>query len=420
MKKQTAILILVTTICLPKFVFAEAVKTEALSLDQVLRMSYVNNPRMLEARKEIAASKGRWIQAEALPDPEVGVSVGGFKKNEDGVRDKNLDSVQIVQPLDPLGTRFLRGRIAHDGVNISKNQLDLVWSQVSVQVITVYAQILAFEKALDVAQENLKTTHQFLTQVDTRFQSGIARKSEVIRAKIEVSRAENELLIVQKDLKVSKGQMNLLLGRFAETDFSLKDALSYEPLSIQYADLIKKALNQRPDVQIEKTFLSSRKKGFWSAILKTFFPQMAIGIERSTQDFDNDTSLLLTASYPLWGFNLGRVKEAKAEKDKQAVKFDAFKRQVGLEVYQAFLEAELADKQVVLQKKALDEANELLRQVTTQYEEGELAFLNYLENIRTIKETRLGYYNVLKNYQEKVGLLERAIQKTPAPEGENK
>jgi multidrug efflux system outer membrane protein len=320
--------------------------------------------------------------------------------------------------LDPLGTRFLRGRIAHDGVNISKNQLALAWSQISAQVITVYAQILAFQKALDVVQENLKTTHQFLTQVDTRFQSGDARKSDLLRAKIEVSRAENELLIVEKDLKVSKGELNLLLGHSAEEEIVLSDSLSYEPLHIQYAGLVEKALDQRPDVQIEKTLLSSRKKGFWNAILKTFFPTMAIGVERSTQDFDNDTSLLLTASYPLWGFNLGQVKEAKAEKSKQAVRLEAFKKQVGLEVYRTFLETELADKQVVLQKKALDEANELLRQVTTQYEEGELAFLNYLENIRTIKETRLGYYNVLKNYQEKLAELERSFQKTPVPEGE--
>lgn len=396
---------------------------EPLSLESALRIAFQSNPKMIEARQEITASKGRWIQAEALPDPEMGFQIGGLKSQTKGgkeVRDGNLDTVSIKQPLDPLGTRFLRARIAHDSVNISENQLDLVWSQISSQVITVYAQILAFEKALDVARENLQTTRQFLTQVDTRFQSGSGRRSEVIRAKIEVSRAENELLIVEKDLKVSKGQMNLLLGRVAEGDFALTDALSYEPLATQYADLIEKAMGQRPDVQIEKTLLSSRKKGFWSAILKTFFPQMAIGIERSTQDFDNDTSLLLTASYPLWGFNLGQVKEAKAEKDKQLVRLEAFKRQVGLEVYQAFLEAELADKQVVLQKKALDEANELLRQVTTQYEEGELAFLNYLENIRAIKETRLAYYNALKSYQEKLAQLERSFQKAPVPQGENR
>src|SRR3989338_1042303 len=419
MKKQIYIfnfLILFVT----AFAVAATAQEESLALDQALRSAYFNHPKMMEAKKEISASKGRWIQAEALPDPEIAVSIGGFKKNEEGVRDKNLDSIEVMQPLDPLGTRFLRGRVAHDEVNISKNQLDLTWAQVSAKVISVYSQILALEKALDVAHENLKTTRQFFMQVDTRFQSGSTRKSEVIRAKIETSRAENELLVAQKDLKVFKGEMNLLIGRSAETEFSLSDSLSYQPLQIEYIGLVEKALGQRPDAQIEKTLLSSKKKGFWSAILSTFFPKMSIGVERTTTDIDNDTALLLSASYPLWGFNLGQVKEAKAEKDKQKIRLEAFKRQVGLEVYRAFLEAELADKQAILQKKALDEANELLKQVTTQYEEGELAFLNYLENIKTIKETRLAYYNALKNYQEKVVSLERSFQKAPIPKGEVK
>src|SRR3990167_3714068 len=337
---------------------------EPLSLEQAVQIAYIKNPGMIEARKEISASKGRWIQAEALPDPEIDLDIGGVKKNEEGGRDNNLDSVAIKQPLDPLGTRFLRGRIAHDGVNISRSELDLTWARVSAQVITTYAQILAFEKALDVARENLQTTRQFLTQVDTRFQSGSGRRSEVIRAKIETSRAENELLIVEKDLKVSKREMNLLLGRFAEAEISLSGTLTYEPLHIEYANLIEKALGQRPDVQIEKTLLSSRKKDFWSAILTTFFPKMAIGVERTTEDYENDTAVLLSASYPLWGFNLGKIKEAKAEKDKQQIRLEAFKRQVGREVYRIFLETELTDRQVVLQKSALDEANELLRQET--------------------------------------------------------
>ena len=242
-------------------------------------------------------------------------------------------------------------------------------------------------------------------------------QSDVIRARIEVSRAENDLLIRQKNLKVSRGEMNLALGQSVESQLVLTEPLAYEALRYEYEKIRSTALEQRADVRNEKTRLSSRKKGFWSAILKTFFPQMAIGIERTTEEYENDTALLLKASYPLWGFNLGEVKAAKAEKDIQKVRLEALKRQVGLEVYRAFLEAELTDQQVTLQKKALDEANELLRQITLQYESGEVPFLTYLENIKTIKETRLAYFNVLKDYKEKVAELERVIQATPAPEG---
>lgn len=420
MKKQIFLTVNFMLVILAQALFAEGLIEEPLSLERALRIAYLNHPKMEEARKEISASKGRWILAEALPDPELELSVGGLKKHAEGekeVRNGKIDSFSIKQPLDPLGTRFLRGRIAWDDVRVAKGELILIWGAIRKQVIELYSRILAEEKAQEIAKENLNVTRQFFTRVETRYQSGNAVQSEVIRAKIEVSRAENDFLIAQKNLKVFKGEMNLALGRSAESLLQLSDSLTYEVLQYEYERIKERAIFDRADVRNENVRLSSRKKHVLNAFLKTFLPSMSIGVERTTEDFENDTALLLEASYPLWGFNLGEVKEAKAEKEKQEVRLDALKRQVGLESYQAFLEAELADKQVLLQKKAIDEANELLRQITLQYEEGEIPFLTYLENIKTIKETRLAYFNALQNYKEKVAELERVIQVTPIPEG---
>ncbi len=406
----------------PPFLFANQSESQNLDLQDALRIAYIYHPKMQEAKQEISAAKGKWIQAEALPNPELGIDVGGLKKHakddsDRQIRKGKIDTVSIEQPLDPLGTRFLRGRIAWDEVKIAKGSLELTWASVRQEVIGLYASILTDQKALEISEENLNATRQFFTRVETRYQSGSALQSDVIRARIEVSRAENDFLIAEKNLKVSKGKMNLALGRTVETPFELSDSLSYESLKLQYGGMMKEALEKRADIRNETTRLNARKKGFWSALLKVVLPQMGIGVERTTTDYENDTAILLKASYPLWGFNLGEVKEAKAEKEKQQIILGALKREVGLEVYETFLEAELADKQVVLQKKALDEANELLRQITIRYESGEVPFLIYLENIRTIKETRLTYYDALSNYKNQVAELERVIQATPIPEG---
>ncbi len=401
-------------------IFADTSENASLSIDNALRLAYINHPKMQEARQEISAAHGAWISAEAPPAPEAEIDVGGLKKHSEGekqVRKGKIDSFAIRQPLDPIGTRFLRGRIARDEYNVSKGNLQLVWAEIRKDVISTYGTIITEEKAVQTAEENLNATRQFSTKVQNRFQSGNALQSDVIRAGIEVSRAENELLVTQKELKAAKGQMNLFIGRFVEDPLMLADALEYEPLKYRYQDIKERALKERIDLKNEKTLLSARKKGFWSALLQTIFPKMAIGVERTTEDYENDTAILLSASYPLWGFNLGEVKKAKAEKKIQEIRVEALKKNVSLDVYQSFLEAELADKQVALQKKALDGANELLRQITIQYEEGEVPFLNYLENIKTIKETRLAYFTALKNYKEKVAELERAIQVTPVPEG---
>jgi outer membrane protein TolC len=400
----------------------EIKRTGGLRLEDALRIAYMNHPGMQAARQEIAAAKGRWMRSEALPDPEVFFDVGGLKKHakDDGgkqIREANMDSVIVEQPLEPLGTRFLRGRIAWDEVKIAKGSLDLTWAGVRREVIGLYAGILANEKALEIAKENLNATRQFFARVESRYQAGSTLQSDVIRAKIEVSRTENDLLVAEKNLRVSNGKMNLALGRTVESPLELSDALTYDSVQLQYDRIMKQALEERADIRNESTRLGAKQKGFWSAVLKVVLPKMGVGIGRITTDYDNDTTLLLKASYPLWGFNWGEVKEAKAEKEKQRIVLEALKREVGLEVYEAFLGAELTDKQVALQKKALDESNELLRQITSQYETGEIPFLTYLENLKTVKETRLSYFNALRDYKEKVAELERVIQATPIPEG---
>lgn len=396
---------------------AETAVNAVLSVEDALRMAYLHHPRMKEAREEISASKGRWLQAEAFPDPEMEFDIGGLKKGEDDSRKGNLDSFAVKQPLDPLGTRFLRGRIAWDDVTIAKSGLNLVWGKIRSEVIEMYYRILAEEKALDVARDNLNVTRQFFTKVEINYQSGSALQSDVLRAKIEVSKAESEFLIAEKNLRVAVGNLNIALGREVTAPLELGGAMSYETLHYTYEQIKEQAFEKRADLKAETIRLKQKKKGFWQSLLKTFFPQMAIGIERTTEDYENDTAFIVEASYPLWGFNLGEVKEAKAEKEIQSIRLESLKKQVGFEVYQAFLETELAEKQVMIQQKALEQANELLRQVAVSYGEGEVPFLTYLENLKTIKETRLGSYKALLNYKKRLAELERFIQATPVPEG---
>ncbi len=206
-------------------------------------------------------------------------------------------------------------------------------------------------------------------------------------------------------------------GFLLKLKISLSDSLAYEALTYHYEEIKETSLKLRADILSETEKLTASKRAQTSSVLKTLLPEPLIGFERTNGDSGDESMIYLEAKYPFWGFNLGKVKEAKANKEKQEIHLEALKKQVSLEVYQSFLEAELADKQVIIQKKASDEANELLRQITLQYEEGEIQFLTYLENIKTVKETRLAYFNSLKDYKEKLAELERAIQFSPIPEG---
>lgn len=408
-RKRHIYLVLFIYICSNAFVApVESSVAKSVSLEAALKLAYQNNPHMVEAREMINAAKGKRWQAESLPNPELEISVGGLK---DG--GEKVDQFSVKQPLDAFGTRFLRASMAKDNVEIAQGDLLSIWGDVRVRVTALYYHILAEQKALEIANENLDTTRQFFTRVETRYQSGDALQTELIRAKLEVSGAENALLVAQKNLKVAKGNFNLELGEDIEAAVDLSDALEYRPFQYKLAESQAYGREHRADLKGEQIRLGSKKKGVWKAFLEMLFPQVSLGVERTTEEFENDTSLLIEASYPLWGFNLGEVKEAKAEKRIQEIRLTSLEKRIGLQIYEAYLEAELAEKQIQLQKNAVMEANELLRQITIQYDEGKISFIVYLENIQTIKQARLTYYEVLQSYHSKVAELESVIQATP-------
>ena len=85
---------------------------------------------------------------------------------------------------------------------------------------------------------------------------------------------------------------------------------------------------------------------------------------------------------------------------------------VELEVYEAFQNVNLTFQTVHNLEDSIKEANELLRIITIEYEEGEAPFLTYLEGIASYQKTKQEYLEALTDYSHKLADLEQSIGKT--------
>jgi outer membrane protein TolC len=119
----------------------------------------------------------------------------------------------------------------------------------------------------------------------------------------------------------------------------------------------------------------------------------------------------------LWGGNKGQTEKAAAEQLSQQVNYETATREVMFEVYQAFLEAQLAEAQVKLYKKSLEEAGEMLRLAQLHYDEGKLDLVGYLDQIRTAKDTKQQYYERLFELTQSITKLESIVYISIRKEG---
>ncbi|MFA4888541.1 MAG: TolC family protein [Candidatus Omnitrophota bacterium] len=398
------------------FVLGLAKAEETLSLDKALMTAYDNNPRMIEARKLVDAVKGDLITARTLPNPEVEFEIGGLKKNEEGKRKGKLDNIEIRQDLGPLGSRLLDGKIAKNQVLSQEESLKAVWANIYLEVRQAYTKIVLDKKEIELAQGNLNILRNFFSRVQLRFQSGQAIKNDVQRAKIELLKAENSYFVAEKELKIDKARLNLLLGSSFDVSFDVAEELKEENIELSFQELSEKALFLRPDIKSEKLQLDSAGKNLVKEQLNRL-PSPFVGFQRTTEEYENDSAVVLGFSFPLWNFNQGEVKKAKAQKEAQQVKVASAKREVVFEVYEAYAETELAKKQLDLSKKSLEEANELLHLADLRYSEGDMDFINYLDQVKAVTESRVGYYESLFRLNDVLSGMEKTIYSSLRGEG---
>lgn len=382
---------------------------ERLNFHQALEQAYQHNPKMVEARKSIEASKGSLITARTFQNPEAELEFGGFKKDEDGERNTNLNSIEVRQPLDPVGVRFLKSKIASNQVHIQNETLRSAWALVYLQVRESYSRTILNIKELELAEDNLNAMRQFFGRVQERYQAGQALKNDFQRAKIELLQSQQAYLAAEKSLKTDKARLNLALGRSLETEFEVEEKLEEENLQTSIETLKSMALANRPDIKIAALELDSRKKNLFKEQLNRL-PSYFLGFKRVDEiEGDDDYAFLVGVSIPFWNLNQGEVRKAKAEMEAQVTRSQAVTNEALFDVYQAYLEAELAQKQFELSKRSLEESNELQRLANLRYSEGEIDFLNYLDQIQTARQSKADYYEGLFHLSRSISALEASI-----------
>lgn len=381
---------------------------ETLTLEKVLSLAYENNPRMIEAAKAVEAAKGDLMTARAFSNPEVEFEIGGLKKNELGERKTNLDSFEARQGFDPPGVRGKKSKIARSEVLIRQEEVKSTWSQVYAETRGIYSRIILNKKELELTSENLNILRQFFSRVQQRFQSGQALKNDVQRAKIELLDAENSYLSAEKELKINKARLNLLLGRAMDNLFEIEEELKDEELRLDLQELTREAFSKSPTMKSEDLALNSKTANLTKEQLSRL-PSPFVGFQRTTEEYENDSSLVVGFSVPLWSLNQGEVKKAQAEKEAQTAKTQEVKRELAFSVFEAYLNAELAHRQLELLKKSLEEANELLSLANLRYSEGEIDFINFLDQVKTAAQTRIKYYQGLFNLNKAINELEKIV-----------
>ena len=254
--------------------FAQPV--ERLSLQDAIRLASQSNPDVLQAQREIDAAAGRVLQSGRIPNPELSLSYNEIPTSLQlgGAGEKDIG---ISQTIEFPGKRGARIDIAEHGKSIAELSLLRMKALVSAKVKRAYYQSLLAGEVVNNLEFTITLLSDFLRTVTERYQAGASKYLDVIRAKVEVTRLRNDLVEAKREQLTRLSELNVLLGRTANTPVIFTDSLTYQPLGMLQDSAVELYENQSNFLKIVERE-AQRSQSVLNLARTSYLPDFSLGL----------------------------------------------------------------------------------------------------------------------------------------------
>jgi outer membrane protein TolC len=396
---------------LPAQESAGAALPARLSRAQAVQEALAHNPAIAAAREQVEEAKAGITVATAWADPSLVTEadqLSSFLKPRSA--SEHDVGLQFTVPF-PNRTR-LNGKVAHATWQQTQHALVLLQQQTAAQTAQAYDAILVALRHHDDLQQSQEMSRQFLEKTDARFRAGTAAKLDLLKARVDFSKTQNDLIANEHTLAVARAGLNKLLGRPVRSEVVPADTLEVPGPLPDFDPLRELAMNSRPEllsmtVQQKAAHDSTTlARQYWAPDLNLTLWRSYIPGSPDSYKFDGGISLPLF----FWQHEKGAVAQARHhERELQATGSDLV-GQVMLDLQTSYSAATTAWRQAVyLRDELLPEAQAAYQAAFASYSLGGSSALELLDAKGTLLDAQGQYTDALGAVNDAQADLERAV-----------
>ena len=273
-----------------------------------------------------------------------------------------------------------------------------------------YYDVLLAQELVKVSLGDLELANAHLADVRKKKAAGVVPEYDVLRARVEVSNVEAELIERRNALHLGATSFLKTLGVSQESSVTFVDKLKYEKITPDLAESVRQAYHERPElmeaelnVKLSREGLIEAWSGFLPEIETSFVHTRARPNPHAVAD-DSWGHAWEAGATLRWALfdglaSAGRVQQAKADLRRAAIDLAEAEEQVLLEVKQALLSLDDTEEFVKSQIDNLERATEALRLAKAGYEAGVNTEIEMLDARQALSETQVLYYQAVYSHQ---------------------
>jgi len=422
---------------------------ESLKLQDCIDLALRQNPAILKAREEIRRNQGVIVEVRAQAVPQVTAS-GSYEAIDSHAIDqfpfsnspgsnsvstlfKNQEqpwtaTIQVSQLVYAGGRVKAALRAAKLSDQIAAFGFQSAVADTILDVRKDFYQILLDEALVDVREQSVKLLEEQLHDAQSRFDVGSVPRFNVLRAEVELENAKPPLISAHNDLRISKEFLVKLLAIDASnqtntfTPINFEGKLVYEHRDWDLAAALEQAIQHRPELLSADRQIEVARANVQVAS-SGYKPQASVFGNWGWHDyvFSDDTAtardgwtLGANVSWALFDGMLthGKITEARAQLQEANLDYADTRRQVELEVRQAYSDYLQTLELIEAEKKTVEEATESLRLAEARFRAGTGTQLDVLSAQTALTEARSNEIQALHDYNVAIATLERVTGMT--------
>jgi len=402
-------------------------KVVQLSIDGCVERALEVNVAVLRANFNVDRSQGAGLNALSglLPSvsyginyrrsPFLGVGEGRVVAPNSFTTGLYVDQTIFhggTEIANLLGSRAEK-RVAEEGLHAVEREITLLARQ-------RFLDVLRTEKLLEVQEEARELSGRQLERAEALVEVGSAVISDVLRAKVEVSRNELNLISARNDLRLAKTSLCHFLAIDGECTIELDENLGIEERDYNMDDLLSQAMQLRPEVREARATVESRNYALW-ANRGYWFPRFDFYADYSWSGEDRlDIADAWEESELTWGLRMswnifsglsrfGSEKQYKASLNTAREDFSQVKRDVALEVKEAYYNVEEAKQRMKVSAETVELAEEESKLAVERYRLGAATMLEQIDSQVSLSEARTSFVEARYDYVISLAHLARAV-----------
>ena len=382
----------------------EVISQNNMKLNEVIKIALENNPSIKSGKLNIEKEDAGKQRAFNIPKPELFIEYEGVRGS---LSDAESRKIGFIQRFEFPTNYFLRSDVRSSQVNAAGEELNSTVNKLKKEVKLNYYRLLLITGLLNISKENYKIYEEFLFIAEKKYEAGETSNLEVLGAKVNKIKFENEVKNLESEIKSTQSEMKTLMN--VDYDILPTDEFEFKEITISKTELIEKANSNNPELKV----MQFQKEKFSNQISLSkgeLLPDISFKYFRQKLLGDNNYwGMEIGLEIPLWfwGEQAGNIKESNYEFQIASNEEVSLKKSLENEINKSFEDYENNLREVkFFSDEALKETDEILRQAKISYAEGAIGYVEYLQALNLAYETKTQYLNSVYNYNQSIIKLE--------------